>query len=516
MADFFRGLQGGFQTGMQLGQAMRQRRMEEELSKAYGLTPQEQLAAQATPEQLARAQAEAQAMQQQDAAEFGLTPQESARYAPAAPQEGARVALPTYTMGGQTFQRAPTQQEIDSARMRAAADVYGRFGDAARREELMRGLRAEERATTAEARAQKSFETQQEEAGLRIGETRRQITERENYNNFAKFATDNPNLPVDELRKAARTQFNLTPKQEEDYILSRLNIQKADADAFKLNIQKKLQGKNLTQLGQLYNTDPDFDDKTDLAIVPGKGGAVTLNFIDKASGRVTSTQSFKSEALATEYLAKQAIDPLNIGTWLQTVQKNEAVIEQSQAYASRLRALGGEEKGLEKKISDAEKTLGRKLTDDERKILVGLAPRPRDVSNADVISYAKELVGKPTGRLVDGKPERYTETTAVPAARAILEQQPTTTGLPGWGEGGQKTSAATTTAAPTAAPARAAIDPLGLQIDRETEELALGRRTAFSPEVQAALDARGAGRRESEQAYLAREQNLATGRGLWR
>ena len=50
MADFFRGLQGGFQTGMQLGQAMRQRRMEEDLAKAYGLTPQEQQAAVATPE----------------------------------------------------------------------------------------------------------------------------------------------------------------------------------------------------------------------------------------------------------------------------------------------------------------------------------------------------------------------------------------------------------------------------------------------------------------------------------
>lgn len=337
MADIFKGLAGGFNVGMQLGQAVRERRQREELAAAYGLTPQEQQGQPFTPEQIERAQAEARALEQQDIETFGMTPEQAQRYTVAAPQEGAR-GLSTYTLGGQTFNRAPTQQEIDFARMRAAADVYGRYGDAARREEIMRGVRAEERALTAEqraaaaeTRAQQDFTTRQRSAELQIGETERQISERNNYNNFAKFASENPNLPVADLRTAARTQFNLTPKQEEEYILNRLNIQKADADAFKLNIQKKLQGKNLAQQVQLYNTDPDFDDKTDLAIVPGKGGAVTLNFIDKATGRITSTQSFKSEALATEYLAKQAVDPLNVGTWLQTVQKNESAIAAQQA-----------------------------------------------------------------------------------------------------------------------------------------------------------------------------------------
>ena len=180
MADFFRGLQGGFQTGMQLGQAMRQRRMEEDLAKAYGLTPQEQQAAVATPEQLQRAQAEAQALQQQDIAEFGLTPENQGLYAPRMPQEGQRVALPTYTLGSQTFQQAPTQEQIDAARLRAAADVYGQYGDAARREELMRGLRAEERAAKAETRAQAGFETQQQLGQLQIGAAQAQATERAN------------------------------------------------------------------------------------------------------------------------------------------------------------------------------------------------------------------------------------------------------------------------------------------------------------------------------------------------
>jgi hypothetical protein len=65
--------------------------------------------------------------------------------------------------------------------------------------------------------------------------------------------------------------------------------------------------------------------------VPGKGGAVTLNFIDKASGRVTSTQSFKSEALATEYLNKQATEPENIGSWMLALQKTQSGIDAQQA-----------------------------------------------------------------------------------------------------------------------------------------------------------------------------------------
>ena len=35
MADFFKGLTGGFQTGLQLGQQLRQRRQEDELAKVY-------------------------------------------------------------------------------------------------------------------------------------------------------------------------------------------------------------------------------------------------------------------------------------------------------------------------------------------------------------------------------------------------------------------------------------------------------------------------------------------------
>jgi hypothetical protein len=60
------------------------------------------------------------------------------------------------------------------------------------------------------------------------------------------------------------------------------------------------------------------------------------------------------------------------------------------------------------------------------------APEKR-VSDAAVASYAKDLVGKPTGRRVNGVLERYTaETAAAAARRALADQGEDTQGAPDW------------------------------------------------------------------------------------
>lgn len=130
MADFFKGLAGGFGTGLQFGQAMRERDERERLREAMGLTPQEMAQRPATPEELGRAQAETQRLATQDAAEFGLTPQDQAMYAPQMPVEG-QMRTAQYGLGGQTFSRMPTQQEIEAARYSAAANVIAERDPAA-------------------------------------------------------------------------------------------------------------------------------------------------------------------------------------------------------------------------------------------------------------------------------------------------------------------------------------------------------------------------------------------------
>jgi len=139
MADFFKGLSGGLQTGLQFGQAMREGEERKRLREAMGLTPQEIAARPPTQDELGRAQAYTQSIADQDARMFatddsvqnrtGLfssNPAErplDASVAPQMPYVGQSVGGTQYGLGGQTFSRMPTQQEIDSARYAAAANV---------------------------------------------------------------------------------------------------------------------------------------------------------------------------------------------------------------------------------------------------------------------------------------------------------------------------------------------------------------------------------------------------------
>lgn len=263
--------------------------------------------------------------------------------------------------------RQEARQAAAPMRAEGLAGVYRRYGDVAKADELearayeqQRALAAEERAKAAENRAAQEFATRQTKTGLEINRLTREEAEQQNAANFAAFAAENPNATVQELKDAAFKQFKFTPKQWQDAVNTRLGIKDGEQKEFLLGIKDKLKGKNLQQLGALYNSDPDFDDKTDLAIVPGKNGAVTLNFIDKATNKVTSSQTFSSEALATEYLNKQATQPETIGTWMLNLRKAEADIDQSKASAERSRSLARREdaaRGLTQAQEDYQKKL---------------------------------------------------------------------------------------------------------------------------------------------------------------
>jgi hypothetical protein len=349
MADFFKGLAGGFGTGLQFGQAMRERNMRDELAQAYA-RPQEFV--DYTPEQTR----EIQRLQGTGAYDVTAVPgAEGAvptlRYAPrqgldlqgdmpAAPMEIAPQRVQRF--GGQTVagQFDPTQ--LRGLQMQEAARVLGSYGDVRGAAALQ--AQAEEQAYQARIRPlqlqqlQGSIagqEQQRELTGIQLGGAKRTEAELQRASEFAAFAAENPNATTQELKDAAFKQFKFTPKQWQDAVNTRLGIKEGEQKDFVLNVKNKLKGKNLNQLGELYNTDPDFDDKTDLAIVPGKGGAVTLNFVDKATGRVTSSQSFRNEALATEYLNKQATEPETIGSWMMALRKGESAMD---AQAAAIRA----------------------------------------------------------------------------------------------------------------------------------------------------------------------------------
>ena len=276
------------------------------------------------------------------------------QYTPALSELSRRVGLqsPDYSVASGPTNFATRQEARQAAaplRAEGLAGVYRRYGDVeradaleARAYEQQRAIAAEKRAEAGEKRAEagegraaQAFSTQQTLTGLDIKQRTRTEAEQQRETDFAAFAAERPNATTQELKDAAFKQFNFTPKQWQAAVNTRLGIKENEQKDFVLNIKGKLKGKNLTQLGELYNTDPDFDDKTDLAIVPGKGGAVTLNFIDKATGKVTSSQPFKNEALATEFLNKQATEPETIGSWMMALKKTEGAID---AQAAQTRA----------------------------------------------------------------------------------------------------------------------------------------------------------------------------------
>jgi hypothetical protein len=138
MADFFKGLSGGFQTGLQFGQQMRQRRMEDELAQAYA---KPETYTDYTPEQTR----EIQRLQETGAYDVQAVPgaegtAPTLRYTPrqglelgqgempAAPTEIAPGQVQRY--GGRTTAGQFNPTELRGLQMQEAARVLGSYGDA--------------------------------------------------------------------------------------------------------------------------------------------------------------------------------------------------------------------------------------------------------------------------------------------------------------------------------------------------------------------------------------------------
>jgi len=355
----------GFAAGLQAGTAMadralniyRQAKQQQEFERIQNATPEE-LQGALTADQQAQ-------LDQAAASGYEVIPQTNSKglitgygYAgPAnAPEAGGFVSpAPGGTKFlGQTVQGELTPERMQGLRYRAMADVVAAQDPAKamqmraeatrmEREAEEYPLRLEALQTQVKAGKLGLTKTEQdiESGSLTLGQQKRTEAEQLNASNFSAFAAENPNLTTAELKDAAFKQFKFTPKQWQDAVNTRLNISDTEQKIFVSGIKDKLKGKNLQQLGALYNTDPDFDDKTDLAIVPGKNGAVTLNFIDKATNKITGTQTFKNESLATEYLNKQATEPENIGSWMLALRKTESGIEAQGAATEASRATVG-------------------------------------------------------------------------------------------------------------------------------------------------------------------------------
>jgi hypothetical protein len=201
MADFFKGLTGGFQTGLQLGEAVRARRQRDALADAYAAPEQLQGY---TAEQGAELEAAAKSglydigMRTNDAGEFqGYT------VTPKASPEMQGIVAPSQVSD---YRGTRVQGQFDPAQLRGlqtqqAAQVYREMGDPARAAEL------EQSAADMEfKRKTQPMQLEQAELGLKAARrTEEEAAALGKANQFiADFAATGQEVTTQVLQDAAR------------------------------------------------------------------------------------------------------------------------------------------------------------------------------------------------------------------------------------------------------------------------------------------------------------------------
>ena len=242
------------------------------------------------------------------------------------------LTAPDYTIASRSMRPEDTFATREAAEMAAKpmrtqglAGVYRQAGEVEKADELL------ERADQQELRG-----IQTKAAKMTLAERERADAAQQRLDSFEAWRAENPNVMGSQLKDVARSQFKLNDDQLLKVTSTITGLAENDLKQFQLEMKNAIKGKDLKGLTELYNTDDRLDPNTDLKVVRGKNGAVTLNFVDK-QGNPLSSQNFSSEALATAFLNKQATEPDQVAEWLLGIRKTEQAIDESRARGENYR-----------------------------------------------------------------------------------------------------------------------------------------------------------------------------------
>lgn len=319
MADWARSLQSGFQTGIQLGGAVRKRRLEDALAEeAAKYAPTEVISGEETLRGFREGTAQTDSFKMPDGNE--ITPaQYEQQYLGGLQQRPA-----SYAVGGQDYASlAAAEQGAAGSRAAGLANVYRQFGEVSEAEKMMglsRGAQLQNLQIGAAQRA--------EEDTLKVQAATNALS--------AKAAELGRTPTLEEVRQIASAN-KLSLDQQFKLGENITGIAEQDAKAVKLDIQKKIKGKGLDALLKLHKDDSLFDDNSFFEKSVSKDGKITLT--QKTNdGAVIGTQSFPNAEAATKYLNEAAVAPENLFTWLQTNRLNEAKLAESETGIDKSKA----------------------------------------------------------------------------------------------------------------------------------------------------------------------------------
>jgi hypothetical protein len=380
---------------------------------------------------------------------------------------------------GQRYEGGLTPERMDAIRTRAMANAVT---DPRMRQQMLMAATAEDRAAAGELRAQQGFETQQTEADLRITAAKNEANRLdkirkvdEGYNEwFTKRVGDREPTHDDTLagmqwraRELAKSGLlDESVKANQNYLQtanSQIDLQTKERS---LAIGKTIAA---AAAGDL-NAVKDFYNK----FVPD-GAQVT-----KVSGDAKSGYTIERTDLSGQKLPPVKISDLNqlsatietfndpkaLRAWSQQQFSNNIASQTLQLHKENLQVQKEYKDALVKGQADARSLQSvREFTDGSGKTVLldisklrqnedgtlilpeGVSPKGARVGPMPAeINAAKEMVGKiRPGKLLDGKPVRYTYETALEEVIAARTGDQPGSGLPGWGD----RPASTPAAAPT-------------------------------------------------------------------
>jgi hypothetical protein len=380
MADFFKGLAGGMQTGLQFGEAIRKRRMEDELAQAYAKPETSQGYTAETGQQLeelaktgaydivpqyapaAEGQTQGVFTGYQAVPKAGLDLQGDVPAAPMAfnPQQvqdygGRRVA----------GQFDPTQ--LRGLQMQEAARVLGSYGDVrgaaaleTQADELRRGLARDKREEAAEADrvARRPLEIKQLEnalvsQGLTIAEAQRVAAEQVSISSAReKLQTLRKDGPLTAaIISNVAGEFKLDPTK---FLQAEDAVNTLEIKDLKRDLSKAAMGGDTTFNNFLAaKFDPDKTDNITPKVTKAKDGSFVVMYGDRVLPEYGTHKNMMSLVGGVINMIDQ--NPFATLTTLSTLDKNAAAIEESKAGTKLKNAQAGAV-GLEK-LSPLEKNL---------------------------------------------------------------------------------------------------------------------------------------------------------------
>jgi hypothetical protein len=419
MADFFKGLAGGFGTGLQFGQAMRQRRMEDDLAQesgrygvtegAYGPGLQENI------QQL-------QGLREQD-------PTQAPAYDQAIAELTRRQGLtaPDYSVASGPTNFATRQEARQAAapmRAEGLAGVYRQYGDVAQADALearaydqQRGVAREAREVAREARDAQAFGTQQAREVAREARdaqafgTQQAAAEQQGLLTGARLTevqrAQNLQAALDARLADINQQEFKKPEQRTQAILSlveelqgpqvaaqlRANYTQQELNNISLQSKKFEEGYRQSRAKGVFAAMDWFDEQN---------AAFKLERDPKNPFRVIQVNQDGSRQLFADAKNERELGMIidakaKPGGFLELAkydldqQKAQAAIAKDKALVG-LYAQGGAGAGkgtLKQKVSDFKEVYGRDPTEDEKGVLAGLVTRGPNKPDADREAWLK-------------------------------------------------------------------------------------------------------------------------------